>query len=94
MEHVVNFKVRRDGLSVEILISQISFFTFKVLSPSFLNTVSMFVLSLCLTCVAPVLQCSLTSAESESESYSVMSDSTTLWTIQSMEFFRQEYWSG
>ena len=54
----------------------------------------MFILYLRLTCVAPVLQCSLTSTESESESHSVMSDSATPWTIQSMEFSRQEYWSG
>ena len=32
--------------------------------------------------------------ESESESHSVMSDSATPWTIQSMEFSRPEYWSG
>ena len=30
----------------------------------------------------------------ESESRSVMSESATPWTIQSMEFSRQEYWSG
>ena len=28
------------------------------------------------------------------ESHSVMSDSVTPWTIQSMEFFRSGYWSG
>ena len=32
--------------------------------------------------------------ESESESHSVVSDSATPWTIQSMEFSRPEYWSG
>ena len=32
--------------------------------------------------------------ESESESLSVMSDCATPWTVQSMEFSRQEYWSG
>ena len=32
--------------------------------------------------------------ESESESRSVVSDSATPWTIQSMEFSRSEYWSG
>ena len=31
---------------------------------------------------------------SESESHSVVSDSATPWTIQSMEFYRPEYWSG
>ena len=30
----------------------------------------------------------------ESESRSVLSDSVTLWTIQSMEFSRPEYWVG
>ena len=30
----------------------------------------------------------------ESESRSVMSDSVTPWTMQSMEFSRPEYWSG
>ena len=30
----------------------------------------------------------------ESESCSVVSDSATPWTIQSMEFSRPEYWSG
>ena len=30
----------------------------------------------------------------ESESCSVVSDSVTLWTIQSVEFSGQEYWSG
>ena len=30
----------------------------------------------------------------ESESPLVVSDSVTLWTIQSMEFFQPEYWSG
>ena len=28
------------------------------------------------------------------ESHSVVSDSATLWTVQSMEFSRLEYWSG
>ena len=32
--------------------------------------------------------------ESESERCSVVSDSATPWTIQSMEFSRPEYWSG
>ena len=32
--------------------------------------------------------------ESESESSSVVSDSVTPWTIQSMEFSGPEYWSG
>ena len=32
--------------------------------------------------------------ESESESHSVMPVSATLWTTQSMEFSRPEYWSG
>ena len=32
--------------------------------------------------------------KSESESHSVVSNSVTPWTIQSMEFFRPEYWSG
>ena len=32
--------------------------------------------------------------ESESEGRSVMSDSATTWTIQSMEFSSPEYWSG
>ena len=32
--------------------------------------------------------------ESESKSHSVVSDSATPWTIQSMEFSRPEYWSG
>ena len=31
---------------------------------------------------------------SESESHSVMSDSVTPWTMQSMEFSRPEFWSG
>ena len=31
---------------------------------------------------------------SENESCSVMSNSATPWTIQSMEFSRPEYWSG
>ena len=31
---------------------------------------------------------------SESESHSVVSDSATPWTIQSMAFSRPEYWSG
>ena len=31
---------------------------------------------------------------SESESRSVVSDSETPWTTQSMEFSRPEYWSG
>ena len=31
--------------------------------------------------------------KSESESHSVVSDSATPWTIQSMEFSRPEYWS-
>ena len=35
----------------------------------------------------------LSSLGSESESRSVVSDSVTLWTIQSMEFSRPEYWS-
>ena len=30
----------------------------------------------------------------DSESRSVVSDSATPWTIQSMEFSRPEYWSG
>ena len=30
----------------------------------------------------------------ESESHSVMSDSVTPWTLQSMEFSRPEYWTG
>ena len=33
-------------------------------------------------------------SEFESESCSVMSNSVTLWTIQSMGFSRPEYWSG
>jgi len=32
--------------------------------------------------------------ESESKSPSVVSNSVTPWTIQSMGFFRPEYWSG
>ena len=32
--------------------------------------------------------------QSDSESRSVVSDSVTPWTIQSMEFSRPEYWSG
>ena len=31
---------------------------------------------------------------SENESCSVVSDSLTPWTVQSVEFFRTEYWSG
>ena len=31
---------------------------------------------------------------SESESHSVVSDSANPWTIQFLEFFRPEYWSG
>ena len=31
---------------------------------------------------------------SESERRSVVSDSATPWTVQSMEFSRPEYWSG
>ena len=34
------------------------------------------------------------SSYNESESWSVVSDSATQWTIQSMEFSRPEYWSG
>ena len=33
-------------------------------------------------------------SSSSSESRSVMSDSASPWTIQSMEFSRPEYWSG
>ena len=36
----------------------------------------------------------LSSLGSESESLSVVSDSATPWTSQSMEFSRPEYWSG
>ena len=36
----------------------------------------------------------LESDESESKSRSVVSDSATAWTLQSMEFSRPEYWSG
>ena len=36
----------------------------------------------------------LSGHESESEGRSVMSDSATTWTIQSMEFSSPEYWSG
>ena len=39
----------------------------------------------------PVLFCCISFLESGSESCSVMSNSTTLWTIQSMEFSRPEY---
>jgi len=38
--------------------------------------------------------CSISLLALWSESHSVVSDSETPWTIQSMEFFRPEYWSG
>ena len=42
---------------------------------------------------APWQPCDL-EGKKESESRSVVSDSVTPWTIQSMEFSRSEYWSG
>ena len=41
-----------------------------------------------------LLNMTLKEGVSESESHSVVSDSATPWTIQSMEFSRPEYWSG
>ena len=42
---------------------------------------------------APWQPCDI-EGKKESESRSVVSDSVTPWTIQSMEFSRSEYWSG
>ena len=47
MEQLVNFNARADSLSIEVLISKnVNFFTFKVLSPAFSSTVSIFILYL------------------------------------------------
>ena len=43
--------------------------------------------------IMPTWECSVMHVK-ESESRSVMSDSSTMWTIQSIESSRPEYWSG